>query len=303
MFATATERIQRLSRASLSRVIEPDVDLPGRLGPGAVIAPDLLSVAGLDLALSAHDQAVLSREEVAAIVEAGLRFEAVLLSGFALAMATAPTRVLTDARTVYALHEMGEETRHSRMFCRVLDQLGASAKSPLDHALVWRLLRLGALALIWRPALLDVLVLAGEEIPDLMQRLAAEHPGTDPFLVSVARYHRQEEARHLAYARTVLSEHWASTTRSDRFAVRHVAPWLIWAMFDFLVHPGVYRVVGLPAWSTWWHSNRSPDRSALRHEATRSILASALESGVLRCGRVPSRWRLLCDVDRHGAPR
>ena len=49
-------------------------------------------------------------------------------------------------------------------------------------------------------------MLAGEEIPDLMQKLASEHPETDPLLAEVNRYHRQEEARHLAFARMRLPE-------------------------------------------------------------------------------------------------
>ena len=51
------------------------------------------------------------------------------------------------------------------------------------------------------PALFCLLVLSGEEVPDLMQKLASEHPDTDPMIKSVSKYHRQEEARHLAFAR------------------------------------------------------------------------------------------------------
>lgn len=298
--APADARIERLSRASLRRVIEPDMELPGAVGPGPAIGPELLSVAGLGLGLNTEEEARLSREEAASIISAGLRFEAVLLSGFALGLFSAPD--LADPRIVYALHEMGEETRHSRLFCRLLEQLGAGTRNPLDHWVARRLMRLGVLAIICRPALLGVLVLSGEEIPDLMQKLASEAPDTDPFLVQVSRYHRQEEARHLAFARTTLAEHWATAGWTDRFAVRHIASWLTWAMFDFLVHPGVYEVVGRPRWATWWAANRTPERAGLRYQATRSVLAAVLDAGLLRPGRLPSTWRRLCGVDRLGAP-
>ena len=36
--------------------------------------------------------------------------------------------------------------------------------------------------LMRRPAFFCVLVLTGEEIPDLYQKLASEHPDTDPFI-------------------------------------------------------------------------------------------------------------------------
>ena len=52
-----------------------------------------------------------------------------------------------------------------------------------------------------RPAVFCVLVLAGEEIPDLFQKKIADHPETDPFVRDVNHYHRMEEARHLAFAR------------------------------------------------------------------------------------------------------
>lgn len=294
------QRIERLSTASLHRVIEPDLDLPGRLGPGAVIGADLLSVCGLGLDLSPEQQARLSREEVASIVTVGLRFEAVLISGFSLGLVTAPD--LGDPRVVYALHEMGEETRHSRLFARLLTQLRPTTRNPLDHWLARRLLRLGILLVVCRPTLLDVLVLAGEEIPDLFQKLASQHPATDPFLVQVSLYHRQEEARHLAFARTVLPEHWASATWTDRFAVRHLAPGVIRGMFDLLVHPGVYEVAGLPRWATWRAANRTAERAALRQEATRPVLQAVLDAGIFRRGHVPRGWRRLCQVEGQGGP-
>ncbi|HEX6476988.1 MAG TPA: diiron oxygenase [Acidimicrobiales bacterium] len=296
----ADVKIERLSAASLRRTIEPDVEVSGEVGTGAVLPPDLLSVAGLDLELSPEQLITLSREEVASIVEAGLRFEAILMAGFSFQLAL--QRDYTDPRVVYALHEMGEETRHSRLFSRLLDQLQPTAPNPLDKALFRAIQRVGMGAIIRRPALLDVLVLAGEEIPDLLQKKAAEHPDTDPFLAKVNRYHRQEEARHLAFARTVLPEEWRRASWTDRFAVRHIAPLVIRDMFRLLVHPGVYETIGLPGWATWRAANRSPERVALRHEATRPVLDAMLQAEVVTPGRVPRGWRDLCGVDRQGTP-
>jgi hypothetical protein len=296
----ADARVERLSAASLRRVIEPDVDVPGQVGPGAVLAPSLLSVAGLDLDLTDEQLATLSREEVAAVTDSGIRFEAILISGFALDLVSSPD--LTNPRVVYALHELGEETRHSRLFVRLLGQLGATAKNPLDNPIGRRLRRFGAGLISRRAALLDVLVLAGEEIPDLMQKRASEDPGTDPFIASVNRYHRQEEARHLAFARTVLPEHWARATWHDRFAVRHIAPLAIRGMFEFMVHPGVYQAIGLPGWRTWRAANASPARVALRHEATRPVLAAVVQAGIFAPGRIPRGWRDLCGLSAAGQP-
>ena len=297
-------RIERLNVASARRVIEPDVELAGEVGDGQVLPDELLSVAGLDLDLTREQRILLSREELGSIIDNGLRFEAILMAGFGLTIAS--SRDLTDPRVVYALHEVGEETRHSRLFSRLLSQVRPTAVNPMTNGrmapLLKRLERLSVGQITRRPALLFTMVLGGEEIPDLFQKLAGEHEQTDPFVRAVNRYHRQEEARHLAYARTMLPEAWAEAGRVDRALVRHLAPRLIGQMFDFLVHPGVYETVGLDGWATWKAVRVSATRVAIRHEATRPILKVLLDGGILKAGRVPKAWQDLTGTDRHGRP-
>ncbi|HEY2997227.1 MAG TPA: diiron oxygenase, partial [Acidimicrobiales bacterium] len=191
--AAVTTRVERLNTASAKRTVEPDVDLPGRLGDGKVLPDDLLHpTAGLDPGVLDGEQAVaFSRHALAAITRSGLQFEAILMAGFGLQMARADD--YTDPRIVYLLHEVGEETRHSRLFCRLLDQLaehGPPAHNPMEN---WLFETVGHRLIdqvTHRPALLYTMVLAGEEIPDLMQKRAAEHPDTDPFVRDINRYHR-----------------------------------------------------------------------------------------------------------------
>src|SRR5204863_5997293 len=140
------QRIDRLSTASLKKIIEPDVDLPGHVGPGQILPDDLLSVAGLDLDLTAEQRAILSREEVASITAAGIRFESVLAAGFS--MQIVRRRDLTDPEVTYILHELGEETRHSRLFIRLLSQLQPRARNPLEP--IFRILQRVALPFLLR---------------------------------------------------------------------------------------------------------------------------------------------------------
>jgi hypothetical protein len=229
----------------------------------------------------------------------GLRFEAVLMAGFCLQLSTASD--LTDPRAVYARHEVGEETRHSRLFSRMLGQLAPTAKNPMARPILRRLQRFFEAEIIKRPALLDVLILSGEEIPDLFQKMAAEHPDTDPYVKAVSKYHRQEEARHLAFARITVGEHWKKAPLFERFLVRRVAPLVVGDMFRMTVHPGVYETVGLPGWATWRKANKTPQRLAVRYEACRGVLRALLDAKVLTPGRVPHAWRRLCGVDKQGA--
>src|SRR4051794_31235688 len=131
MAATLEDRIDRLSAVSLNRVIEPDEAVPGHVGDGAVLPPELLSIDGLGLDLTPEQLATLSREEVASIVEAGIRFEAILIAGFALDIAG--RNDVTDPRVVYMLHELGEETPHSPLFIRLLHQPSPPPKNPLAN--------------------------------------------------------------------------------------------------------------------------------------------------------------------------
>ena len=145
-------------------------------------------------------------------------------------------------------------------------------------------------------------MLTGEEIPDLFQKLASEHPDTDPFVRQVNTYHRQEEARHLAYARMLLPELWAEAGWFERRLIRRVAPLLVRGMFDTIVHPGVYATVGLDPWPTWKAVRASAHRTAVRHQALRPLLQAMIDAGALTPGRIPRRWQDLCGVDRQGQP-
>jgi hypothetical protein len=291
---TPEDRIQRLSDVSARRVLDPEVVVPGAPAPGQVVADELLSIAGLPdvvARLTPEQKAKLSREEIASVAEEGVRFESVLTAGFSLKLSN--DFALTDPRVTYMLHELGEETRHSRLFVRMIKELGPTAKNPFAKGLPGFGRRAVINFAVRRPALLFVLVLAGEEIPDLLQKRLSEHPDTDPFLRDVSKYHRQEEARHLAFARTVLPEEWAKASRLDRFLVRNVAPAMIQGMFEVLIHPGVYESVGLPGWETWRKANRSAPRVALRKEATKPILDVLVEGGCFAKGRIPRAWRSL----------
>lgn len=298
--AEIEKKVNRLSAAAGRKTVEPDTAVPGSVGDGQVLPDELLSTAGLHLQLTPEERVTLSREEIASITQAGIRFEAVLEAGFSAHIATAPD--LTDPRITFILHEVGEETRHQRLFQRLLMQLKPTAKSPIP----FRLVRFGYRAVIeatmGNKALFYVLVLGGEEIPDLFQKRASEHPATDPFVRDVNRYHRMEEARHLSFARAVLPEIWEATNPVDRALVRHVAPLLIRFMFDSMVHPGVYATIGMPPFKTWRAANRTAERRQLRFESTRPILQVLCDAGALPANAVPPAWRRLCGVARSGAP-
>jgi len=299
--SSVDQRINRLSTASLKRIIEPDVDVAGEIGDGQVLPDEIISLSNVPELfdrLSDEQKKVLAREEFASIVDTGIRFESVLMAGFSFEIVGRSD--LTDPRVTYLLHEMGEETRHSRLFVRLLQQVKPTAENPIEGPVARIAQHVLMPFLTAMPSLFCLLVLSGEEVPDLLQKLASEHPDTDPMIRAVSKYHRQEEARHLAFARMIFPEQWAAAGRFERFLVRHLGSQIAMAMFDTIVHPGVYATVGLPTWKTWKAVNRSPGRTALRHRALRPLLTQLLEAGVFRGGRIPKGWQRASGVDRHG---
>jgi len=298
----ADQKVERLNTASVKRVIEPEERFAWHeMTKGQVIPDALLTTAGLDLDLTPEQKARLSREETAAMLSTGVMFEAVLSAGFMWQIATG-VHDITDPRITYMLHEVGEETRHSRAFVRVVQELSPTAKNPLNNPVFKKIEKAFLPVLLRNPALLATMILAGEEIPDLLQKIASEHPETDPVLADVNRYHRQEEARHLAFARLTVGELWKTSTRRERFRIRHLAPKMIDGLFDTFVHPGVYATVGLPTWKTWRAANKTPQRRAVKYAAVRPIVKALLDGGVLQAGRIPKGWRTLAGIDQQGNP-
>lgn len=290
-------KVQRLNTASVKRIIEPDIDVPGQVGPGQILSDELLSVHGLGLDLTPEQKVTLSREEIASSYELGLRIEAVLIAAFAMAVATGDVK---DPRTVYRLHEVGEETRHSRAFSRLIDSIQPTVHHPMPRRLVGPIASIAAAVGLQFPAMLNLMVLAGEEIPDMMQRKMIDDPGADAFVQSVARYHRQEEARHISFAKVMMPDLYRDTHALDRFAVRHLAPGAIRRLFDFFVHPLVYKSIGLPPLRTWLAVRSNPVRVAHRYEATRPVVTALIDAEILKPGRVSRGWQKLCGVDASG---
>jgi hypothetical protein len=310
MAMTATEstaqrsperRIERLSHVSAKRVIEPDVEVVGEFGPGQLLPDELLLTAGLDLELTPEQKVALSREQIAAILEGGIRFEATLLAGGGLLLTRWPD--LTDPRVTYLLHEIGEETRHSRLFARMIAQLQPRAVNPFNHGINARVGKRIYRMAADNPLLFCTMVLAGEEIPDLIQKRSVEHPDTDDYVRRANAYHREEEARHLAFGRMLLPEMWAKSGPYQRWLARRVAPLLVRLMMETqLTHPGIYAAIGLPARRTAWRVNHSETQRALVAEAMRGVLKALLAAAPELRGHLPRGWRRLCRVDRYGEP-
>ena len=280
------DRVRKLSTASERRVIDPDRDVPGDVGlrpaparrapergrPRASISPRISG----------------PRCHVKRWVDHRSRDP--LRSGARGRLRPADRPEHEPARSPHhlLLHEIGEETRHQRLFLRMLEQMQPNAKNPFVNRVTRCLERLRHPAdhLACRPCC-TCLVLGGEEIPDLFQKLASEHPDTDPFIKrgeqvpphggSPAPVVRPgEAARGLGEGESI-----------DRLAVRFVAPIIIKGCSTRSCTPASTRPWVCRPWTPGSGSARATPVCVGRRKATRPVLDAVIEAGAFRKNRRP----------------
>lgn len=298
-----TAKITRLNRASVRKTLEPeemfDFSVPCE---GLPISANRISIYDHPAfaTLTEEQQIILAREEIASMLQVGVRMEAVLQAQMSLLIARFPN--LFDPRVEYMQHEIAEETRHSRAFVRMAQRYEPKAVNPfLSGFLKWNTYLLTGYSMTHESAWL-ISTLVGEEFPDIVQHASVNDPNTEPLLKEINRYHILEESRHLSFAKMRLIEAYPSAGLIERFFIRYILCVQAWFMFALYVNPGVYAVVGLPKWRTWWAAQRLPKRRNIRVKAMRKVLDACLNAGVFRKGHLPWGWRYLCGVDKNCHP-
>jgi peptidoglycan hydrolase-like protein with peptidoglycan-binding domain len=174
----------------------------------------------------------------------------------------------------------------------MVGQLEPRAVNPYHRGISAAITRAIYRLIVNNPVLLCVMVLAGEEIPDLIQRQAIDHPDTDDYLRRASIYHREEEARHIAFAGVLLPELWERASHRQRLLATHIAPLLIDLMLETqLCHPGIYEAAGLPGARTSRAVRRRPAYRQLRADGTRPVLKALKAAAPKVARRTPRGWR------------
>lgn len=265
MTATMPDRsaVNRLLKSAARQSYDPDVDLdwdaPEVDGLWAM-QPERMSLYGTKLwdTLSEEQQKELSKHEVASIASVGLWFEIVLMQ---LLLKEVYRSDPTDPRTHFLLTEIADECRHSTMFGRAIGAHGVPAYGPRPQirqlAKVFPVLGRGAGAY--------ASILIGEEPVDRWQREQMSDERIQPLIRMVSRIHVLEEARHVTFAREELEKSVATMGRTERLYQQTVTAQAAYVMMRSLVHPDVYKSVGIdPA---------EGRRTALANENYRATIA------------------------------
>jgi hypothetical protein len=238
-----TALVDRLLKSSARQSYDPDVDIDWNAPPVPGLwwmQPERMSLYGTDLwdRLSDEQQIELSKHEIASIASVGLWFELVLMQ---LLLKDAYRSDPTSARTRYVLTEVADECRHSTMFGRAIGTFGVPAYGPRTSAR-----KLGrAIPSVLRGAGAYASTLIGEEPVDRWQRDLMNDQRIQPLVRMVSRIHVVEEARHVAFARDELEKAVATWSKRDRQWHQFVTAQAAYVTMRSLVHPDVYKSVGI----------------------------------------------------------
>jgi hypothetical protein len=234
------ERLLR-STAALSYDPEVDIDWSAPLVEGkGYMLKHRCSLYGTPLwdKLTPEQRVELGKHEAASVASFGIWLEMVLMR----MLAKITYHGDPSTRHVqYALAEMAEECRHSTMFARMIERLGTPVYRPGAHVH-----RLGSVlpALSYGPSLWGA-ILIGEEIPDRYQREQVADESIQPLMRMVNRIHITEEARHIGFARAEFTRSVARLSRAEVPYQRILLGRVAYIVSRNLIHPEVYRSVGL----------------------------------------------------------
>jgi hypothetical protein len=226
-------------RMTLDPFIEVDWEIP--IDDRAYhLPPEWLPLYGTDAweAMTPEARITYSRHECAALCGAGIWFENRLMQLVLRHLAELP--VHSPAHR-YLLVEVADECRHSTMFGEYIRRAGTPAYGPSADA--GELDALGDVP--GKQTFGYVLILAVEELLDVINRATMKDDRIHPVSRDIAKLHVAEEARHVSFAKTYLTEVWPTLNEEERQGVQSLAPAAVAIVADLTIDPAVYEALGI----------------------------------------------------------
>ncbi len=250
MTIDVTATAERLLRSTADTVLDGDIDIDW----DAPVDPDKAwlterrgTLYGTRLwnRLSREEQLTLGRAEAVAVLSYGIVAEQGLCQNLLRTVFAA--RDWTSPEMLYALSEVGEETRHSTMFGRLVNKAEMPAW-PAPAPLNWALRLMGYVP---HGPMIYAITLIVEEILDRVQREACKDENVQPHVRQMMRIHILEEARHITYARTELAGAIARCGRLSLAVNRVLVAFLVLIVMPTLIDPRAYESVGISPTRGW----------------------------------------------------
>ncbi|MGW7360516.1 AurF N-oxygenase family protein [Streptomyces sp. NPDC054802] len=180
----------------------------------------------------------LTRQEAASVASTGIWFEMILQQ---MVLRDLYAKDPTDDRFQWALTEIAEECRHSIMFARGAQKLGAPPYRP--HRVAIELGRAFKTVAFGEAAYAAILV--AEEVLDVMQRDWMRDERVVPFVRTINNIHVVEESRHMKFARDETRRHLARAGRVRHHINAFVVAIASYFIVTSMVNPKVYENAGL----------------------------------------------------------
>ncbi|MET7288210.1 diiron oxygenase [Streptomyces sp. NPDC005573] len=279
---------QRLLASSARHSFDPDTELdwdaPFEDGKW-FWPPELVSLYGTPMwrRMSEEQRILLSRHEAAALASLGIWFEIILMQLLARHIYD---QAATSAHVRYALTEIEDECRHSKMFARLIEH-GGTPWYPVSraHHHLGRLFK----TVSTTPGSFTATLL-GEEVLDWMQRLTFPDERVQPLIRGVTRIHVVEEARHVRYAREELRRQMTTAPRWSREFTRVSSGEFARVFSVAFVNPDVYTHAGLDRREAVAQVRASGHRQEVMRTGAKRLTDFLDEIGVLR-GAGRRLWR------------
>jgi hypothetical protein len=186
----------------------------------------------------------------------------------------------------YALTEIEDECRHSKMYARLIAH-GGTPWYPVSrtHQNLGRVFK----TISTTPGSFTATLL-GEEVLDWMQRLTFPDERVQPLIRGVTRIHVVEEARHVRYAREELRRQMLTAPRWSRGFTRITSGEFARVFSVAFVNPQVYSNLGLDHREALAQVRASGHRREVMRTGARRLTDFLDDIGVLR-GAGRRLWR------------
>lgn len=243
------------------------------------LPPSALSLAGL-VEFEQQSEVVqrrLSQYEFIHFIQAGLWLEGIFIERLSRSL----YRSESQAEMAYSLHEIREESGHSLMFLKLMQQSGLHLPTN-SFQRPWLADWLSRHASV-NSSLFWLAVVIGEEIPDGLNRHVQNHRQCiNPLIANMCRLHIIDEARHIAHSRRTLEQRLTNASLFKRYALSWIAHTLLKQFVGafYLPSPAIYELAGLSPGVKWQKlAQQNPSRHQFLDQCTRPTLHRLALSG------------------------
>lgn len=276
----------RLLKSSAKNSYDPDVDIDwdAPLSDDQPYIPfERSSLYGTHLwdRLSDQQRIELTKHEFASIASNGLWFETLLMQMLLKEFYGSDPR---SSHAQYALTEVADECRHSTMFAKAVDRVGAPAYGPVP--LLFHGGRILPLVLTGPSAYASILV--AEEVLDRFQRDQMYDEQVQPLVRMINRIHVLEEARHVTFAREEVMRRVAECNPAQRAYHQYWTALVSYCIVYSLINPHVYKAVGLSPKESHRVAWQNPHFQDTMHWSGEKIMSFLDEAGLI--GKPGMRW-------------